>query len=129
MKGTRTVVNGKHLQCGKHKFEYAKELSYLGSQINQINASNCEIQARIISGNRCYYSSRALMRSTALNSSSKLKIYKTLTRPIVTYGSEAWTLTRRNEQQLRIFERNILRKFLVQFRMKMESGDVGKIKN
>jgi hypothetical protein len=28
----------------------------------------------------------------------------------VTYGSEAWTLTRRNEQQLRIFERKILRK-------------------
>jgi len=28
----------------------------------------------------------------------------------VTYGCEAWTLTSRNEQQLRIFERKILRK-------------------
>ena len=42
--------------------------------------------------------------------SSKLKIYKTLIRPTVTYGSEAWALTRRNEQQLRILERKILRK-------------------
>jgi hypothetical protein len=50
------------------------------------------------------------MKSRALNRSSKLKIYKTLIRPVVTYGSEAWTLTRRNEQQLRIFERKILRK-------------------
>jgi hypothetical protein len=50
------------------------------------------------------------MKSRALNRSSKLKIYKTLIRPVVTYGSEAWTLTRRNEQQLRIFERKILSK-------------------
>ena len=40
----------------------------------------------------------------------KLKIYKSLIRPIVTYGCEAWTLTNRNEQYLRIFESRILRK-------------------
>ena len=31
-------------------------------------------------------------------------------RPVVTYGCEAWTLTNRDEQHLRIFERGILRK-------------------
>jgi hypothetical protein len=50
------------------------------------------------------------MKSRALNRSSKLKIYKTIIRLVVTDGSEAWTVTRRNEQQLRIFERKILRK-------------------
>jgi hypothetical protein len=50
------------------------------------------------------------MKSSALNRSSKLKIYKNLIRPIVTYGCEAWTLTNRDEQYLRIFERRILRK-------------------
>jgi len=44
-----------------------------------------------------------------LNRSSKLKIYKSLIRPVVTYGFEAWTLTDREEQHLRIFERRILR--------------------
>ena len=69
-----------------------------------------EIQARIISGNRCYYSCGALMKSRALNRSSKLKTYTTLIRPLVTYGCETWTLTSQNEQQLRIFEWKILRK-------------------
>ena len=50
------------------------------------------------------------MKSRALNRSSKLKIHTTLIRPVITYGCEAWTLTSRNEQQLRIFERKILRK-------------------
>ena len=82
----------------------------IGSQLNQTNSTSSEIRARIISGNGCYYSCAALTKSRALNRRSKLKIYKTLIRPAVTYGCEAWTLTSRNEQQLRIFERKILRK-------------------
>ena len=50
------------------------------------------------------------MKSRALNRSSKLKIYKSLISPLVTYGCEAWTLTDRDEQHLRISERRILRK-------------------
>jgi len=40
----------------------------------------------------------------------KLKIYKSLIRPVITYGCEAWTLTNRDEQHFRIFEFRILRK-------------------
>ena len=50
------------------------------------------------------------MKSRALNRSSKLKIYKSLIRPTVTYECKACTLTNRDEQYLRIFERRILRK-------------------
>jgi len=63
------------------------------------------------------------MKSRALNRSLKLKIYKNLIIPAVTYGREAWTLTSRNEQQLRIFERKILRKIFVQYKTKMEFGE------
>ena len=52
----------------------------------------------------------SLRKSRALIRSSKLKIYKSLIRPIVTYGCEAWTLTNQDEQYLRIFERRIFRK-------------------
>ena len=45
-----------------------------------------------------------------LNRNFKLKIYKSLVRSVVTYGCEAWTLTTRDEQHLRIFESKILRK-------------------
>ena len=42
------------------------------------------------------YSYGILMKSRALNRSSKLKIYTSLIRPVVTYGCEAWTLTNRD---------------------------------
>jgi hypothetical protein len=78
--------------------------------MNQTNSISSETQARILSGNRCYHAYGKLMKSRALNRSFKLKIYKSLIRPVVTNGCEAWTLTNRDEQNLRTFERRILRK-------------------
>ena len=43
------------------------------------------------------------------HTSSKLKIYKSLIRRVVTYGCKAWTLTNRDENYFRIFVRRILR--------------------
>ena len=39
-----------------------------------------------------------------------MKIYKTMIRPVVTCSSETCTLTAKDENNLRIFERQILRK-------------------
>jgi hypothetical protein len=110
MQAARAVHNDEHMCCEQHKFEHVKEISYLGSEMNQTNSNNSEIQARILGGNRYYYAYGKLMKSGALNKSSKLKIYKSLIRPVVTYGCEAWALTNRDEKHLRTFERRILRK-------------------
>jgi hypothetical protein len=37
-------------------------------------------------------------------------IYKTVIRPVVTYGAEAWTLTEKEEQAVLIIERKIFRR-------------------
>ena len=37
-------------------------------------------------------------------------LYKTLLKPVLTYGRECCSLSRRNEEQLHVFERRILRK-------------------
>ena len=100
MEVTRAASNSDHLRCGKYEFVNVKEFNYLGSQMNQTISTSSEIQARILSGNRCCYAYGKLMKSRALNRSSKLKIYKSLIRPIVTYEFEAWTLTNRGEQYL-----------------------------
>jgi len=40
---------------------------------------------------------------------SKLKLYRTVIRPIVTYASETWVLIENIIQKLLVFERKILR--------------------
>ena len=41
---------------------------------------------------------------------TKIILYKTLIRPGVSYGAEAWTLTKKEEQALLISERKIFRR-------------------
>jgi len=41
---------------------------------------------------------------------SKLKLYRTVIRPIVTYASETWVLKEVIIQKLLVFERKILRR-------------------
>ena len=55
-------------------------------------------------------------------------LYKTLIRPAVSYGVEAWTLTEREEQAVLIFERKIFRRI---YGAKCENGNgkVGRIEN
>jgi len=61
-------------------------------------------------GNKAYYANRQLVNSSLISRSSKLQIYRTLVCPVVTYGSESWTLTMEEERALAVFERKILRK-------------------
>jgi hypothetical protein len=49
-----------------------------------------------------------MLRSRLLKKDTKCKIYKTLTRPVVLYGCESCTLTKKEEEKLNIFERKIL---------------------
>jgi hypothetical protein len=61
-------------------------------------------------GNKAYYASRQLVNSSLISRNSKLQIYRTLVRPVVTYVSESWTLTMEEGRALAVFEREILRK-------------------
>jgi len=54
-------------------------------------------------GNKAYYANRQLVNSSLISSNSKLQIYRTLVCPVVTYGSESWTLTMEEERPLVVF--------------------------
>ena len=74
---------------------------------------NIEITERIIKGNKAYYANAKLIKWKFVKRNTKMKIYKTIIRPVVTYSSETWTLTAKDENNLCIFERQILWKYLV----------------
>jgi hypothetical protein len=61
-------------------------------------------------GNRAYYANRQVVNSSHISRNSKLQRYGTLVRPVVTCGSESWTLTMEEKRALAVFERKCLRK-------------------
>jgi hypothetical protein len=66
--------------------------------------------SRLNSGNAYYHSVQSLLSSRLLSSNIKVKIYKTITLPVVLYGCETWSLTLREEHRLRVFQNKVLRR-------------------
>jgi len=76
------------------------------------NGVEKEIQRSILAGKRTYFAAIILFRSRLLSRVSKIILYKTLIRPVVSYVAEAWTLTKKEERAVLIFERKIFRIYI-----------------
>jgi len=70
--------------------------------------------------NRTYFAAIIFFRNRLLSRATKIRLYKTLIRPLVTYGAETWTMTKKEEEALLIFERKIFRKI---YGPKCEDGE------
>ena len=46
-----------------------------------------------------------MLKSKIIKRSAKMQIYKMLIRPVVTYGSETWTLTKSDENLFKNFRK------------------------
>lgn len=101
---------GQNWTIGDDNIEIVDEFTYLGSKLNNKNTFEQEIRHRITKGNRALYALHKTLKSKIIDKKTKVTVYKTLIRPVVTYGCETWTLTRRLEEMLDTFERKVLRK-------------------
>jgi hypothetical protein len=112
----------KYIRCTKkqHKvdgidntqthLEQVKSFKYLGSIVKGNNSVEEEMKSRISVGNEAFYANQDLFKSKLLTRNSKLRMYKTLVRPVVTYVCERWVLKENIKTKLRVFERKVLRR-------------------
>ena len=105
--GTKDIT---HLKTDNFTFDNFEDFHYFGSILNADNKITIEIAERIAKGNKAYYTNAKLIKSKFLKKNTKIKICKTMIRPVVTYSSQTWALTEKDENNLRISERQILRK-------------------
>ena len=90
--------------------EQVNSFKYLGSIVNGSNSIEEDIKERISLGNKAFYANQDLFKSKLLTKKSKLRMYKTLVRPVVTYACEMWVLKENIKTKLRVFERKVLRR-------------------
>ena len=84
MQVTSKPIMISELIVGEQKFEVVQEFKYLGTIATNDNNLDKEIRYRISLANNCYHRLKYLFRSQFLNLRTKLNLYKTLLKPVLT---------------------------------------------
>ena len=91
-------------------FDRVEKFKYLGTTLTNQSSIPEEIKSILRSGNACYQSVQNLLSSRLLSKNLKIKLHKTIILHVVLYGCETWSLTSREERELRVFENMVLRR-------------------
>jgi hypothetical protein len=72
--------------------ENVAQFRYLEMMVTNQNLIKDEIKRRLNSGNTCYHSDQNILSSHLLSKNTKIRIYKTITLPVVLYHFQTWPL-------------------------------------
>jgi hypothetical protein len=86
--------NVRNLNVGSCKFERFDKCTYLESLVTENSENSKEIKIRIAAGNRYYFSLIKLLKSRASGRNTKVRMYRTIIRSVVTYGSASQPMMR-----------------------------------
>ncbi|CAG9829791.1 unnamed protein product [Diabrotica balteata] len=100
------------IKIGSSEFEEVEYFKYLGVTISKSGERKSEIKEKILAANKAYFANKRLLKSKTLTKKSKMSIYNTIIRPILLYAGETMTMVKKDEEDLRIAERKIMRTIL-----------------
>ena len=106
----QTNVKNKEIEIEGIKIEEVNSAKYLGTIMNADNSIEEEIKERISAGNRSFFANKKIFQSKLITRETTERLYHTVIRPVVVYGSECWVLTENIKQKLLVFERRLLRR-------------------
>ena len=112
MKMSREQRTEEYIELGGFLLEEVDSFKYLGSIICVDNTMEEEIAERIAGASKCSWSLNALLKSKLLTRRTKIQLYTTIVRPVLTYACETWTLTKELERRLLVFKHSVLRRML-----------------
>ena len=98
-----------HVNIDGMEVEVVETFKYLGMTVARDGNIKEEINERIGAANRCLFSLISLLKKRSISERTKLRVYNTIIRPVLIYGCETWSLTKKQEKRLEVFENKVLR--------------------
>ena len=111
------VLSRRHTECTLYvngvQLRQVEEFKYLGVMFSSDGRQDKEIDRRINQASAVPRElGKMVVSNTRLSQEAKLAVFKTLYRPILTYGQESWILTERTRSRVQAAEMRFLRKIM-----------------
>lgn len=97
------------IYIGQDKLNQVENYTHLGVNVGSDNMQEVEINNRIAKYNSNVGMMYPLLRDANIPTKCKVTIYQSILKPILLYGSETWSLTKKTESKLQAAEMRVLR--------------------
>ena len=94
------------------QLKQVETFTYLGGVISENSTCTDDIRRRIGLAMGGMQKLTSIWKSKEITTETKIELYRVLILSIATYGSESWTLKKRDEHRLLVFEMSCLRRIL-----------------
>ena len=98
-----------NIRLDDHTLKQVNEFKYLGVMFGTENDILLELNCRITKFNSTLSLLYPLIKDRHVPSKAKILIYTSILRPILLYGHEAWSLTKRTKSKIQACEMKVLR--------------------
>lgn len=106
-KGQEEEMN---IRIENEKIQQVEQIKYLGVTIERNGNQDIDVSERIRKTVNIYHAMRqTFIRKKEISQKTKMTVFRTIYRPILTYGSETWVLTKKNKSRLQAIEMKYLR--------------------
>src|ERR1043165_6180135 len=94
------------------ELETVTSFTFLGSVIEREGKFDLDIKRRVALGKTAMNGMEKIWKDKSVNIDTKKRLVRALIIPIITYGSELWTLTKKMEKKINAYESWLWRKML-----------------
>ena len=99
-----TTADIKSFRVNNEEIEVVDKFVYLGSMIEKNGDCGIEIRRRTTLGKVAMIGLDKIWKSRDISKSMKTKLIKTMIFPVALYGSETWTMHKKDRGQINVFE-------------------------
>lgn len=102
-----------NIEINNVKIEQVEEFKYLGVTLEGTGKQEAEINERIDKTIKLYYAmNQKFINKKEITKQTKIKVFNTIYRPVLTYGCESWNLSISQKNKIQAMEMKYLRRVL-----------------
>ena len=100
------------LKINGESIQHVNKFNYLGSLITSDGRSSAEVKKRIATAKEVFQRMSKILKSRSLSLNTRVRVLNCYVIPVLTYGSETWTITPTLRRRLEATEMWFLRRML-----------------
>ena len=85
---------------------------YLGATLSKEGGGTEDIHNRVVKARGVFLRLKKIWSSSSISRRVKVRLYKTLVKPVLMYGRETWKMNKSDENKIDVFQSRCLRRII-----------------